>query len=185
MYAKTNPRAGRLTPRQKRIFAIAAVLVIVVFGGLTAWGVVAHDSYGGSANGCVNVTVPNSTGGSTLHYCGSQARSFCQDFVPVPGPGLAAGPAAVRAGRPGPRKSLRGSQRRGVEVALGACYRSRTMVTGPSLTRATFMSAPKTPVCTRAPRSRRACTMAVTRGSATGPGAAADQDGRRPLARSA
>ncbi len=78
MYAKTNPRAGRLTPRQKRIFAIAAVTVIVVFGGLTAWGVLAHDSYGGSANGCVNLTVPNSTGGSTLHYCGSQARSFCQ-----------------------------------------------------------------------------------------------------------
>ena len=47
MYAKTNPRAGRLTPRQKRIFAITAVLVIVVFGGLTAWGVVAHDSYRG------------------------------------------------------------------------------------------------------------------------------------------
>ena len=78
MYAKTNPQAGRLTPRQKRIFAIAAVLVLAVFGGLTAWGVVAHDSYGGSANGCVNVTVPSSTGGSTLHYCGSQARSFCQ-----------------------------------------------------------------------------------------------------------
>ena len=78
MYAKTNPRAVRLTPRQKRILAIAAALVVVVFGGLIAWGVVAHDSYGPSANGCVNVTIPNSTGGATLHYCGSQARSFCQ-----------------------------------------------------------------------------------------------------------
>ena len=78
MYAKTNPQAGRLTPRQKRIFAIAAVVVILVFGGLTAWGLVAHDSYGASGHGCVNVTLPNSTGGSTLHYCGSQARSFCQ-----------------------------------------------------------------------------------------------------------
>jgi len=78
MYAKTNPRAGRLTPRQKRIFAIAAVLVVVVFGGLTAWGVVAHDSYGPSANGCVNITAPSSMGGSVLHYCGSRARSFCQ-----------------------------------------------------------------------------------------------------------
>ena len=78
MYAKTNPQAGRLTPRQKRILAIAAVVVIVVFGGLTAWGVLAHDRYGGSANGCVNVIVPNTTGGSTLHYCGAQARSFCQ-----------------------------------------------------------------------------------------------------------
>ena len=78
MYAKTNPQAGRLTPRQKRIFAIAAVAVILVFSGLAAWGLVAHDSYGASAHGCVNVTLPNSTGGSTLHYCGSQARSFCQ-----------------------------------------------------------------------------------------------------------
>lgn len=78
MYAKTNPRAGRLTPRQKRIFAIAAVLVVAVFAGLAAWGVVHHDSYGPSARGCVNVTVPSTTGGYTLHYCGAKARSFCQ-----------------------------------------------------------------------------------------------------------
>jgi hypothetical protein len=78
MYAKTNPRAGRLTPRQKRIFAITAVMVLVLFGGLTAWGLLAHDTYGTSGNGCVNVTVPNTTGGSIVHYCGAQARSFCQ-----------------------------------------------------------------------------------------------------------
>jgi hypothetical protein len=78
MYAKVNPRAGHLTPRQKRIFAIAGALVILAVGGLAAWGVVAHDSYGASGHGCVNVTVPSTTGGSTLHYCGSQARSFCQ-----------------------------------------------------------------------------------------------------------
>ena len=78
MYAKTNPRAGRLSPRQKRIFAITAVVVVVLFGGLAAWGAMAHDSYGTSGHGCVNVTVPNSTGGSVLHYCGSPARSFCQ-----------------------------------------------------------------------------------------------------------
>ena len=47
------------------------------------------------------------------------------------------------------------------------------IVTGPSLIRDTFMSAPNTPVSTRAPRSRRACTTAPTRGSATGPGTAA------------
>jgi hypothetical protein len=78
MYAKTNPRAGRLSTRQKRIFAIAGALMIIVLGGLGAWGALGHDSYGTSAHGCVNVTVPNSTGGSVLHYCGSQARSFCQ-----------------------------------------------------------------------------------------------------------
>ena len=78
MYAKTNPRAERISPRQKRIFAIAAVVVVVLFGGLAAWGATAHDSYGTSAHGCVSVTVPNSTGGAVLHYCGAQARTFCQ-----------------------------------------------------------------------------------------------------------
>ena len=78
MYAKTNPTAGRLSRRQKRIFAITAVVVVVLFGSLAAWGATAHDSYGASGHGCVNVTVPNSTGGAVLHYCGSQARTFCQ-----------------------------------------------------------------------------------------------------------
>ena len=78
MYAKTNPGAGRLSPRQKRVFAVAGVLIIVVLGGLGAWGALASDSYSSSGHGCVNVTVPSSTGGATLHYCGSAARSFCQ-----------------------------------------------------------------------------------------------------------
>ena len=78
MYAKTNPRAVSISPRQKRIFAVAAVVVVVLFGGLAAWGATAHDSYGTSGHGCVSVTVPNSTGGAVLLYCGSQARTFCQ-----------------------------------------------------------------------------------------------------------
>jgi hypothetical protein len=78
MYAKTNPSAGRLTPREKRVFGIAGVLIIVILGGLGAWAALASDSYSGSAHGCVNVTVPSSTGGATLHYCGAAARSFCR-----------------------------------------------------------------------------------------------------------
>ena len=78
MYAKTNPSAGRLSPQQKRAFTIIGVLIVLVLGGLAAWGLLASDSYSGSAHGCVNVTVPSSTGGATLHYCGSAARSFCQ-----------------------------------------------------------------------------------------------------------
>ena len=78
MYAKTNPTAAHISPRQKRIFAVAAVVVVVLFGGLAAWGATAHDTYGTSGHGCVSVTVPNSTGGAVLHYCGSQARNFCQ-----------------------------------------------------------------------------------------------------------
>ena len=84
MYAKTNPKAGHLSPRQKRIFAITAVVVVALFAGLAAWGATAHDSYGASGHGCVNVTVPNSTGGAVLHYCGSQARRSAR---PRSGPG--------------------------------------------------------------------------------------------------
>jgi hypothetical protein len=78
MYAKTNLGAVRIPARQKRIFAIAAVVVVALFGGLAAWGAMAHDTYGTSAHGCVSVTVPNSTGGAVLHYCGSPAQAFCQ-----------------------------------------------------------------------------------------------------------
>jgi hypothetical protein len=78
MYAKTNLGAVRISARQKRVFAVAAVVVVALFGGLAAWGATAHDTYGTSAHGCVSVTVPNSTGGAVLHYCGSPAQAFCQ-----------------------------------------------------------------------------------------------------------
>jgi hypothetical protein len=78
MYAKTNPGAGRLTTRERRVFGIIGMLIILILGGLGAWAALASDSYSSSGNGCVNVTVPSSTGGATLHYCGSAARSFCR-----------------------------------------------------------------------------------------------------------
>jgi len=99
MYAKTNPGAGRLTSRQKRVFAIVGVLVVVVLGGLGAWGALASDTYGSSGHGCVNVTVPSSTGGATLHYCGAAARTFCQTAFRSQDPiSLRARPQCVLAG---------------------------------------------------------------------------------------
>jgi hypothetical protein len=109
MYAKTNPSAGRLTSRQKRVFAIVGVLVIVVFGGLGAWGAVGFDTYGSSGHGCVNVTVPSSTGGATLHYCGAAARSFCQAAFRSQGQiSLRARPQCVLAGL-GPSRATPGA----------------------------------------------------------------------------
>ena len=78
MYAKTNPGTGRLSARQKRVFAVVGVLAVLVIAGVSAWVALASDSYSSSGHGCVNVTVASSTGGSTLHYCGAAARSFCQ-----------------------------------------------------------------------------------------------------------
>ena len=78
MYAKTNPGTGRLSSRQKRVFAVVGVLVVALLAGLGAWAALASDSYSSSGHGCVSVTVPSSTGGATLHYCGDSARSFCR-----------------------------------------------------------------------------------------------------------
>jgi hypothetical protein len=78
MYARTNPGAGRLTPRRRRVLAIIAAAVLVVLAGLGVWGALAPDTYSGSGHGCVNVTLASSTGGATLHYCGSAARGFCR-----------------------------------------------------------------------------------------------------------
>ena len=99
MYAKTNPRAGSLTSRQKRIFAITGAAFVLLLGGLGVWGALSHDTYGASGHGCVNVTVPSSTGGSILHYCGSMAQAFCRTaFKSADQVALRARPQCVLAG---------------------------------------------------------------------------------------
>jgi hypothetical protein len=77
MYAKTNLGAGSMSARSKRVLAAAGGAVVLGLGGLGIWAATASDTYAGSGAGCVNVTVPNSTGGATFHYCGSDAKSFC------------------------------------------------------------------------------------------------------------
>jgi hypothetical protein len=100
MYGKTNLGAGTISATRKRVLAIAGAAVVLGLGGFGVWAAVAPDTYAGSGPGCVNVTVPSSTGGATLHYCGAQARSFCHSE-------FAAGaddPLAVRA-RPACRQA--------------------------------------------------------------------------------
>jgi hypothetical protein len=77
MFGRTNPLNQRLTPRQKRTMAIVCAVVVAVFVGLGVWGSLASDSYSQSANGCINVTLPSTTGGGVLHYCGADAKNFC------------------------------------------------------------------------------------------------------------
>jgi hypothetical protein len=75
------------------------VLVVLIIAGLGIWSALASDSYSGSGHGCVNFTVPSSTGGATVHYCGSAARSFCQtSFTKQDQISLRARPQCVLAG---------------------------------------------------------------------------------------
>jgi hypothetical protein len=83
MYAKTNLGAEQLSrkhlsPQRKRVLAGAGIALALGLGGVGAWAALSSDTYAGSAAGCVNVIVPSSTGGATLHHCGAAARSFCQ-----------------------------------------------------------------------------------------------------------
>lgn len=73
-----NPRGESLTRQQKRVFLIVAGVALVLIAAFGVWAAVSPGSYGRSANGCVNVVAPSSTGGSVLHECGAAARSMCR-----------------------------------------------------------------------------------------------------------
>jgi hypothetical protein len=78
-YSKTNPQAGApLSRRAKRVLLSVSVAVVAVLAGLGLWSAFGPDRDATSANGCVTLTVPGSTGGALIHYCGSTAKSFCK-----------------------------------------------------------------------------------------------------------
>ena len=105
MYSKTNLGADqlsggvKLSRRGKRILFTVIGVVVAALIGVGVWSAVGTDKYGPSANGCVNLTIANSTGGATLHYCGSEAKSFCRSaFASSDRLSLLARPQCVLAG---------------------------------------------------------------------------------------
>jgi hypothetical protein len=105
MYSKTRLGSDQidgslsLTPRGKRIAYLIVAVVIAAGVAIGVWSSVSHDTYATSANGCVSVTVPSTTGGGTIHYCGAQAVTFCRGaFVNTDAVSLAARPQCDLAG---------------------------------------------------------------------------------------
>lgn len=84
MYSKTRlgtdqiEGALSLSPRGKRIAYLILAVMVAAGVAIGVWSAVSHDGYATSANGCVSVTIPSSTGGGTIHYCGTQAITFCR-----------------------------------------------------------------------------------------------------------
>jgi hypothetical protein len=82
-YSKTRLGADQaagaisLTPRGKRIVYLVVALLVAAGVAVGVWSGLSHDEYGPSANGCVNLTIASSTGGQPVHYCGTDAKSFC------------------------------------------------------------------------------------------------------------
>jgi hypothetical protein len=105
MYSKTRLGSDQidgslsLSPRGKRVVYLVVLLVVAAGAAVGVWSAVSHDTYATSGNGCVSVTVPSSTGGGVLHYCGEQARSFCATaFAGTDQVALAGRPQCVIAG---------------------------------------------------------------------------------------
>lgn len=105
MYSKTRlgtdqiEGALSLTPRGKRIVYLIVAVVVAAGVAVGVWSAVSHDGYATSANGCVSVTVPSTTGGGIIHYCGTQAVSFCRGaFAHADAISLAARPQCDLAG---------------------------------------------------------------------------------------
>jgi hypothetical protein len=83
MYSKTSLGTDQLSvpslsPRGKRVAWVALGVVLAACLAVGVWSAVSTDKYGTSANGCVNFSVAGSTGGSLIHYCGADAKSFCR-----------------------------------------------------------------------------------------------------------
>lgn len=105
MYSKTRLGSDQidgalsLSPRGKRVVYLLVLVVVAAGAAAGVWSGVSRDKWATSGNGCVSVTVPSSTGGGVLHYCGEQARSFCRtSFAHADQVALAARPQCVIAG---------------------------------------------------------------------------------------
>jgi hypothetical protein len=83
MYSKTRLGSDQiegslsLTPRGKRIVYVVLGVVVAACAAVGIWSAVSSDPLATSANGCVSVNIASSTGGTLVHYCGSQAKTYC------------------------------------------------------------------------------------------------------------
>jgi hypothetical protein len=88
-----------LSPRGRRIVYLIVAVVLAATAAAAIWSGVSHDELSGSANGCVNVTVPSATGGGVIHHCGAGAKAFCKGaFAHTDSVSLLARPQCVDAG---------------------------------------------------------------------------------------
>jgi hypothetical protein len=72
-----NRLGESLTRQQKRVLAAVGAALVIILAGVGVWAATDPGSYGRSGHGCVNVTVPSSTGGAILHDCGAAAQALC------------------------------------------------------------------------------------------------------------
>jgi hypothetical protein len=70
------------TRRERR--ALRLVLGILAAGLIAVVVAASWRGAGASTAGCVDVTVPSTTGGASIHACNDRARRFCSGADPMP-----------------------------------------------------------------------------------------------------
>jgi hypothetical protein len=73
------PEARPLSRRAKRMLALAGGVLLVAAVAAIVWAAFDPGGSGTSANGCIALTIPGSTGGSYLHQCGAAAKATCRN----------------------------------------------------------------------------------------------------------
>jgi hypothetical protein len=73
-----QPAAEQVTARDKRRIAAVCAAILLVIAAVAVWAAARPGSYGSSKNGCITVSIPNTTGGALMHQCGTDARSTCR-----------------------------------------------------------------------------------------------------------
>jgi hypothetical protein len=63
--------------RERRLATVVAALAVVALI-VTAYLVFAGDESSAPAAGCVKATAPSTTGGATVHACGTAAKRLCK-----------------------------------------------------------------------------------------------------------
>jgi len=67
-----------LGPRGRMALLVAAAVLGVALAVVVVWAVADPGRYSSSGDGCVALTVANSTGGAVIHACGDHARTLCR-----------------------------------------------------------------------------------------------------------
>jgi hypothetical protein len=73
-----QPAAEQVTSRDKLRIAGVCAAILLVIAAIAVWAAFRPGSYGSSKNGCITVSIPNTTGGALMHQCGTDARSTCK-----------------------------------------------------------------------------------------------------------
>ena len=94
-WERQNTPVRRLSRRELRI--LGSVLIVLIVTTAVVLILALHHGSRETAAGCIDVPVPSTTGGATVHACGRQASTICREQATASGVYARAAQAECRA----------------------------------------------------------------------------------------